>query len=405
MPIVLAQNTSLNAAATGGSTGTVCEPTAAANGNQLMVTGNWFASTSNNSGTAWAFVSPFTRFPPAAGGFCCDQVVLHNPGHKIWIWLLQYIAPTGGSNIFRLAVCKDSNFGNWHFWDVAPKNLNPAWTTLWFDYPDMAFTNDKLFITFNAFIGNAWQRSVVFRFPLATLAAAGSLSYQWWTTTNNGSIRLCRGGGPVMYMGSHNNSFSQIRLFQWADSAPAMGPSKDINVHAWSGTRGAYSAPGPDGVNWLLRTDGRITGAWVGAGVIGFMWSANRDANHPRPYIRVVRIKESTQALVDEPDIWSSTSAWAYPAAAANGQGVAGFSAFIGGGTRFPSHVVGVKTATGWDTQLTKAGTHDPNDQSWGDYLSCTPHSTQPNEWVASGYTLQGGGGRANVEPRFVHFK
>ena len=401
MAVTIVQNLGLDDAATSEQTSTVCEPTAAANKKQLMVTGNWFASTSTDGGANWALLDPFTRFPAAAGGFCCDQVVLYNPRHRIWVWLLQYIAPPGGSNIFRLAVCKDTAFGNWYYWDVAPKNLNSAWTTMWFDYPDMAFTNDNLFVTFNAFIGNAWQRAAVFRFPLAVLAAGGALSYRSWTTTKNGSIRLCRGPGATMYMGSHN-TLSQLRLFQWPDSAPNIAWT-DVNVRPW--TAGSYSAPGPGGVNWLGRTDQRITGAWLGAGTVGFMWSANKDGTHPQPYVRVVRINEATKALIDEPDLWSNTSAWAYPAAAANSAGAVGFAAFYGGGGNHIRHVVGAKTATGWDSKVTKTCTHGPATPAWGDYLSCTAHHDQGSHWVASGYTLQGGNSRKHVQPQYVQFR
>jgi hypothetical protein len=400
MAITLVQNIGLDDAATGVRTATVNEPTAAANRLQLMMTGNWFASTSIDGGAHWTLVDPFTRFPASAGGFCCDQIVLYNPRYRIWLWLLQYIAIPNGNNIIRLAVCRDTAFGSWYYWDFAPRNLNAAWTTMWFDYPDMAYTNDNLFVSSNAFIGNAWQRAVVFRFPLATLAAGTSLGYRWWTTTNNGSLRLCRGAGSTMYFGSHNSS-TQIRVFQWPDNATNV-TSTDVNVRAWSG--GAYSAPGPGNVNWLVRADGRITGASVGAGVIGFMWTANRDGSHPLPFVRVARLNESSKTLVDEPDIWSNISAWAYPAAAPNAGGQVGISAFYGGGPRHPAHVVGVRTATAWDTVLTKTSTHGPPDQSWGDYLSCVAHYPTTTNWVASGYTLQGGTDRRNIEPRYVEF-
>jgi hypothetical protein len=401
MPLTIVQNLGLDDAATGERTSTVCEPSTAANDRQRMVTGNWFASTSTDGGATWAPLDPFTRFPASAGGFCCDQLVLYNPRFRIWIWLLQYIQTPTGGNIFRLAVCRESEFGSWYYWDFAPKNLNAAWNKNWFDYPDMAFTNESLFVTFNMFLGDDWQRAVVFRFPLAKLAAAAALDYRSWTTTANGSIRLCRGPSAVMYMGSHNN-VSQLRVFQWADNSTSI-TWKDVNVRPWMA--GAYSAPGPGGINWLGRLDPRITGAWVGDGVIGFMWSANRDTNHPLPYIRVARIKETTKALIDEPDIWSRTSAWAYPAAAANSRGVAAISACYGGGTRHPSHVVGIRTTSGWETQLSKIGTHSPPDQAWGDYLSCIAHHPADTEWVASGFTLQGGTSRKNIEPRHVRFR
>jgi hypothetical protein len=400
MPLTLVDNLALNNAATGGSTSTICEPTAAANDRQLAMTGNWFASTSADAGANWALLDPFTRFPASAGGFCCDQIVLYEPRHAIWIWLLQYVPTAKGDNIFRLAVCRQATFGSWYYWDFAPKDLNAAWSKQAFDYPDMAFTNENLFVSFNVYLGNPWQRAVVFRFPLATLASGAALGYRWWSTTANGSIRLCRGPAAVMYMGSHN-SVSQIRVLQWPDNSANIAWT-DVNVRPW--IAGAYSAPGPDGLNWLGRLDQRITGAWVGNGTIGFMWSANRDTNHPWPYVRVVRIKETTKALIDEPDIWSQTSAWAYAAAAGNSQGEVGLSVFYGGGTRYAGHVFGVKIATGWDTRLSATSTHGPPNQGWGDYLSCLAHSPDAKQWVASGYTLQGGSSRGNIEPRYVRF-
>jgi hypothetical protein len=401
MAFQIVKNIGLGDPATSTSTGSVCEPTAASNQRQLMVTGNWFASTSTDGGANWSFVDPFTKLPAAAGGFCCDQIVQFNPRFRIWIWLLQYSTPAaGGNNVFRLAISREGTFGSWYWWDFAPANLNAAWTNMWFDYPDMAWTDANLFVTFNGFVGSAWQRAFVFRFPLAALAGGTALGYRWWSTTNNGSIKLCRGAGQVMYMGSHN-SLSQVRVFNWPDTASGIGWN-DVNVQSWK--QGTYSAPGPGGVEWLGRLDGRITGGWVTNGVIGFMWSANRDTNHPLPFIRVACIGEATKSVTSQPDIWSNGSAWAYPAVAPNGNRQVGFSAFYGGGTKHPTHVIGVKTATGWSTIATKASTNGPVGGAWGDYLACLGHTSEPANWIASGYTLQGGSDRKNIEPRYVEF-
>jgi hypothetical protein len=51
------------------------------------------------------------------------------------------------------------------------------------------------------------------------------------------------------------------------------------------------------------------------------MWSANRKANRPYPYVRVVRLDETMKAVVDEPDIWSAGYAFAYPDAYPNEEG------------------------------------------------------------------------------------
>ena len=302
-----------------------------------------------------------------------------------------------------MAICRETSFGSWYYWDFAPRNLDASWTGVWFDYPDMAFTNDNLFVTFNVFRGSGpsapWQRSVVFRFPLATLAAGTSLGYRWWTTTSNGSLRLTRGAASTMYFASHN-SLAQVRVFQWPDSATGVA-SSNVGVRAWS--QGSYSAPGPGNVNWLARADGRITGACLGSGVISLMWSANRDANHPLPFVRAVRLNEGNKAVIDEPDLWSTNSAWAYPAADTNPSGQIGFSAFYGGGQRHPGHVVGVRAGNTWDTVLTRTSTHGPLDNAWGDYLACVQNFPAGN-FVASGYTLQGGTDRRNIEPRYVEF-
>jgi hypothetical protein len=401
--VTLVTNAALTAGATAGFTSTIDEPTAAANGQKLMMTGNWFASTSLNGGTAWNHVDPFTLFPASVGGFCCDQIVLYNAANKIWIWLLQYVSTSSGNNIFRLAISKDASFGNWYYWDFAPSALNSSWKTMWFDYPDMAFSDKNLFVTTNSFIGNAWQQAFVFRFPLATLAAGTSLSYNWWSTTNNGSLRLTHGAGGTMHFGSHN-SLSQIRAFDWPDASTTIS-WRDVNVRAWS--QNAYSSsPSVGGVNWLGRIDSRITGACVGSGQIAFMWTASPDANHPFPYIRVVRVNENTKALTDEPDIWSQKGAWAYPAAATNGEGQIGISAFYGGLTNHhPGHVVGVRTASAWDTVLTATSSNDPSTPAWGDYLSCVRHNPTVGHWAASGYTMQGGSARTNVAPRYIEFR
>ena len=402
MPVTLVQNIALGGAATSGMTSTIGEPTVAANQHQLMMTGNWFAATSVNGGAAWVHVDPFTLFPASVGGFCCDQSVLFNAQHQIWLWILQYSSTAAGNNLFRVAVCHASSFGAWYYWDFAPTNLNPAWTTMWFDYPDAACSNNNLFVTFNAFVGNAWQRAFVFRFPLATLAAGTALGYNWWTTVNNGSLRLSQGAGSTMHFGSHNSQ-NQIRVFDWPDASASL-TWHDVNVRAWTG--GPYSSgPAAGGVNWLGRIDPRITGAWVGGGQIGFMWTASSDAGHPFPYVRVCRMNDTTKALVDEPDIWSGQGAWAYPAAAPNSAGQVGVSAFYGGGANHhPAHAVGVRRANAWDMQLTAASTNDPATPAWGDYLWCVAHPTATTHWLASGYTLRGGSARTNVEPRYVEF-
>ena len=391
-------------AATSEDTSTIGEPAVAASGPQVYMTGNWYASRSTNSGATWTHVDPFNSLPSAAGGFCCDQLVVHDRRRELWIWILQYIR-SNGTNVFRIAASRNQNFnaGAWYWWDIAPATLNGQWNNLWFDYPDAALTNDHLWLTFNVFNAtDQWQRAAVMKFPLETIADAGTLGFSWWSTTNNGSIRLTQGAGQTMYFGSHNST-TQLRVFSWQDAGNQIN-SWDVNVGPW--TAGNFASIAPNGVNWLGRVDPRITGAWVAQNRIGFMWTAGTRNGRPHSYARVVRIDETTKQVLDEPDIWSNQNAWAYPAASPNERGELGFTAFYGGPGRHPSHVVGLRddAAGTWKTMFSAVASHSPTTAAWGDYLTCRAHAPYGHTWIASGYTLQGGTNRRNVEPRYTHF-
>ena len=153
-----------------------------------------------------------------------------------------------------------------------------------------------------------------------------------------------------MYWGSQNGT-NGLRVSQWTDTGSSVS-HWDVPVTPWA--NGPYSSEGPGGLEWLSRADDRITGAWLAKGRLGFMWTSSKQIDRPNPYIRVARIDEATKTLIDEPDLWSAKSAWAYPAAAPNSKGQIGFTAFFGGGDRHPSHVVGVRddAAGAWQTQI-----------------------------------------------------
>ncbi len=405
LDVLITQNLPLNDTATNNDTSTIGEPSVATNQNRLFVTGNWYASRSTNSGSSWSWVDPANTLPSAAGGFCCDQLTLYEPRRKIWIWILQYIQQNQ-TNVFRIAVTRDANFptGGWYWWDIAPATLNNAWTTVWFDYPDAAFSRDHLYVTFNVFSGQSFQRSAVMRFPLDTLATGGSLGFGWWSTTNNGSLRLTQQADPTtsMYFGSHNSGTS-LRLFSWPDTSNNIS-QWDIGVTSWNGN---ISSTAPNGVDWLARADSRITGATLGGGKITFMWTAGAGGNRPQAYCRVVRIDEAAKTVHSEPDIWSGTRAWAYPATCVNNAGRLGFAAYYGGGDRNPGHVVGGRddSAGTWRARYSRLGSNSPSQGRWGDYINCRADVPSTSSWVASGCTLEGGEARTDIVPRVVRWR
>ena len=401
--VTITSNLGLDDAATSTQTGTVGEPCVAASSKGLLVTGNWYASWSPDAGKTWEFLDPFITFPADRGRFCCDQLVQWIPKARLWVWLLQYES-VNGANIFRLAVSPTGTPSSWHWWDVAPTDLNPAWTGVWFDYPDMAVSAGNLWISFNVYdADDKWSRAVVIRYPLGELRTASPVTRRHWTTTSAGSLRFVTGAGDTMWFASSDVAARSLRLFAWPDSANDV-KSWTIKVTPWNDTQ--YISMGPGKAPWLSRCDDRITGAWRADGRLGFLWSSGRMTGRPHPFIRAVTLDEHTLKVVAEPDLWSANGAWAYPAAAPNKKGAVGLSAFFGGPTH-PAHAVGVldQQANAWTTKTTATSTHGPLQGKWGDYVVCRPHATRSTSWVASGFTLQGGQDRRNIEPRVVVFR
>ncbi len=407
MPSTVAflRNIALTPAHTGGRTSTVGEPSVATNGPNVFFTGNWYASRTSDDGASWQQVDPFTTLPPAEGGFCCDQTTLFVPGHDVTVWLLQYIQEAN-TNTLRIAVNADPALEpmGWSFWDLRPVDVNPDWAGEWFDYNHAVISEAFLYVGTNVFTvaGDRWTRSVVFRIALDTLTAAGALTYDYFESTENFSLRCAQGTTGTMYIASHNTR-AQLRVFAWPEGGTTV-TATDVDVTPWQA--GAYSAPGPDGRNWMSRCDPRITGAWAANGQLGIMWSANRDVpRRPLPHVRVVVLDEASLTVAHEPDIWHPEHAYAYPEAAPNRAGDVGVTMFRGGGPVFPGHVVGfLDQAPAWQLRVARSGTDGPADGKWGDYLSCRRHAPDGHSWTAAGYTLRGGGDRTNVEPRYVQF-
>src|SRR5262249_39478638 len=84
----------------------VGEPSSDNAGANIFQSGNCYAPRSTDRGPTWTFVVPFTMF---GNGFCCDQVVVYDPGRDFCFWLLQY------DN--RLVLANSRNLVNWCFYN------------------------------------------------------------------------------------------------------------------------------------------------------------------------------------------------------------------------------------------------------------------------------------------------
>ncbi|MBL7729646.1 MAG: hypothetical protein JNM88_00595, partial [Chitinophagaceae bacterium] len=393
------------ATAVAGQTSTVCEPSVGVRGNSIFYTGNWFAAKSTDNGANWTFISPYTQLaPPGSLQFCCDQTVIYDPSRKLTIWLLQYSADATGENVLRVAVNKSTTLADngWYWWDLKP-SLNIKWKAQWFDYNHAALSSNYLYVGTNVFnSSNKFTRGLVFRLSLDELAnSASNLKFDHFESTSF-SLRCTQGATGTMYFGSQRSD-KELNVFEWKESSKVV---KEYHVPVTAFKNGTYTANCPDGRNWLNRCDERITGAWVSKGVIGFMWTANKQAGRPYPFVRVVRITASNMTKLDEPDIWSPNLAYAYPDSSPNADGTVGISILFGGGTKYPSHAVGAfdDATKKWVLQVNQSGTHTSADLKWGDYVTCRQHSPSTKTWAASGFILKGGSSRTSIQPLYVQF-
>jgi hypothetical protein len=379
----------------------------AVSGSRILATGNWYAARSLTGGSSWTYLDPDTYLipqPPTA--FCCDQTAIHDPSRNLIIYALQYQKDSSG-NTLRLAVSHGATLADadWVWWDFTPSSVDASWSGEWFDYNHLALSDNFLYVGTNMFSlrPEQWRRSIVMRFSLDQLTGSDELDLETIESPDHGSLRCTAGAKGVMYVLGQDVSASQLRVYSWPETGAVS--QRDVGVSPWQNS--SYNSVGPDGTNWLGRCDDRITGAWVANGTIGALWSANQlGTQRPNPYIRAVLLDEAGLGVVAEPDLWSSSYAYAYPDAYPNEDGTVGVSVFRGGGTRNPGHVVGFleEPAHAWRLQVAVDGTNGPGDDKWGDYFACRKAAPDGSRWVATGFTMQGGQLAANVQQHIVEF-
>jgi len=405
----------LNSSETGSSTSAVGESSLASMGaNTVFYASNWFAAVSTNGGSSFTYVNPYSTFPFVNGGFCCDQAVQYAKSQDMLIWGLQYVKDSA-SGTLRIAVAVGSaNVANnsWTYWDWNPQSFGYA-SGNWMDFPNLTVGATNLYITSNVFttVGDNFTGSVIFRIPLAQLAAGGTVNFNYFSNTF-GSWRCSEGATTTMYCGTTSIGGNQVRILHWDDSSTSVFWD-DVQLSGFtylSPPGAAGSAFSPDGTNWAADADSRVLGSWVSGGVIGLMFSARQDSTtFPYPYTIVTRFNQASRALLTQEQIWSPTIAWLYPSVSVNAAGnLAGIIAY-GGGSLYPNEAAWISddvysAFAPLQNYTATAGTSGPAANRWGDFFSTRQQFAYPNTWVAGAYDLRGGGGDLNAVQRFLWF-
>jgi F5/8 type C domain len=389
----------------------VNEPSVANNGKLVFYTGNWYASRSVDGGLTWTYIDPTNDM----NDFCCDQDVIYDPHHQIFIWYRQGIETANGQNRFRLGVSADAL--NWWFYNISPKDFNSQWTNQSWDYPQLALSNKYLYISSNVFKPDgSFLRTVISRWSLDDLGnAATNVSFNYYDDETVFTFTPVQGATDTMYWAAHLSN-SRMRIYEWPEILSSNNASVrafDRDIPAWTtDSRGAMSCNnGPDGKDWCGRADTRILNGWISKDTIGFIWIADKGNGFPWPYLNAAdfKISDGGMTYFGRPYLWSSDKAWMYGFVSPNVQGDLAIVASVGGRDLYPSVAVGTNDNSNgshspWDMKILINGTNGPSDNRWGDYFRIRPFSGSGLTWAASGYTLQGGSRGDSVEPRYLVF-
>jgi hypothetical protein len=408
--IALLTHTELTQAATGKTSSNVGEPSTALNQDVVVYTGNWYAAVSLDKGRTFDFIDPASAFPDPSpvSQFCCDQVVLYLSKIDTFVWLLQYGPRVNNVQRLAFATTADVVARKWRLFDITTAALNVEGAFL--DFPDLAASDNNLYVTTNIFGPGTAVGSAVLRIPFSGIVS-GQIKATPFVSTDFQSFRVAQNCGPTAFFAAHENT-STLKVFSW-DEGKSVPVGKSVGVARWIGGNG-YVSRTPDGRRWLDRADPRITGATMANNEVWFAWSVDRGSNHrANAFIQIARIDAPTLTLLDNINVFDSNNATCYGALSSNSNGEVGISYMAGGKTMAPSHVVGIlgiAPRARKDIVVAKGdrGPVDPDTGKgeWGDYLACRRAYPDEKLFVATGFTMNGPGDGSNTDatPHFVLF-
>jgi len=406
----------------GGSLHYIMESSLANKGDLIFYTGNSFAARSFDGGLTWGYIDPFQSFVY----FCCDQDVLYDPQHDIFIWYRQ--GSDTPENHLSIGVSQDTY--SWRFYTFTASDIDATLKNAFSDYPTLALSDTYLYISMNLKTQTGLY-PIMMRILLDDLADPSGIGplYDYYADKtlpgNSHTFTPVQGAKDTMYWGIHLST-SVMRLYEWSDSLPSQSiKSFDRDVPAWTLLkRSSGHCPVPGGEeggagDWCVRGQSKIRGAFMANDIIGFLWDANEggtsrnNAVFKHPYIDAATFDTNTNmTYTGRPYLWSPIFAWMYGYGSPDNQGNVAIQAFFGGGPYFPSVAAGVgndfqgSSSSPWEMIQLINGTHGPTytseeHPSWGDYLRIRPLNGEGPGWIGSGWILSGGNTPSYIVPYY----
>jgi hypothetical protein len=418
----------------------VAEPSGASTntvsaGGVTLVTFNWGAAYSTDIGAHWKPLDPTVIFSQTLSSeyrFCCDQIVQYVPSIDRFVWLLQYQSPSaspGGPNAERIAWASPAAIlantthpaAAWSHLDITPALVgqpstgcvNALGPVACFDYPDLAFSSNYLYASFDYAGGNNGGLEIV-RIPLsALLNDQGAFTLRYTKPSDSVAAwggHLLQRPRDTMYWVGHNSN-TDLRVFSWPESSTSYN-WRDVDIQGWPSTGLVSSTPAPS-INWisaanlpdnsvigLTEIDTSATEGFSGHHLV-FAWTGGSGGGFPNPHVQWVEILDSggTLGLLGQHQIWNASRTIVYPALVSNSLGVVGFGVEVGGGGTYENHAVGTLSDP---TLLLTTTTSSLGTGRFGDYSTVRRDAARPALFDGFGYGVQTTA--PVVDPHFVVF-
>ena len=364
---------------------------------------------------------PIPGGPPDAPNFCCDQTIVYDPSHSMWLWSRLYTKGVNG--VVQISVIKNAPTIACTFTrdpGGSANNIKP-------DYPQLGLSDNKLYLSTSEFQNGVWFRDRMLRFDLDEMAACPASVSSRFVAWNGPAKRVwtpVRGAKEIMYWGQFENT-TQLRIWTWPESDNA--PTNVVKTVQQTTFANSDCRGGTNNLDWIESKgwgigEGFMRGALARGGVgsenpacqrLHFYWNAANDATHPQAYIRSAVFELPSLTLVAEPNINSDEFCYGYADVHPNARGDLGVTLAFGGRNGGNGRALGAGVAiedeftAGFNLNtvfVTTDGTDMPAGQRYGDYLSVKPHEPCPLWWTAGNYAFVGGGNTANLVGRYLEF-
>lgn len=411
----IGRNVKNTRASTNGVGSTLAEPSAANDGINIFYGGNTHVEFSTNGGTTWTAVT-IPAGPADAPIACCDIDVIHDQARGVTFWSVLYVNQALTNGVVRIFVRRNIPDGN-----VCSYTIDPAGTAnnILPDYPHLGISNNHLYLATNN-IGASWLGAQVRRFNIDQMVDCLGVATQTFTytsaTTGQRVVVPVEGARETMYWGMLDNT-TTFRVFKWPQNAAA--PTSVARSISASTFVNPDCRGGRNNRDFIERstafsiTGFRLRGA-VGAGNIAFFWNVGPDASHIQGHVHAAVFRESNLVLTGQPHIFNNGFCFGFPAVSANERGNFGITIAAGGksggGGNAVRGFVGIDddytTGIGvfGTVFLTASGTHNPDDNRYGDYFTIHPHEPCDLFFNATNYALSGGTSTTNVNARYIEF-